>query len=177
MSGVVNFTAKPYMELSQEMVVPKSDTGREDAAIDVRTQKFAIRRNVDLILHLSLCLMALIGAISTELLMKDGEGNWKVNAVLSLGALVLILSSFYLLIYSAWFEVSRAKQILPSNDGRWNGTDVSHESQLINRMSNSLGSRFAFGRKRGPQVVPSQDSSSSKSGGDDCKPSSAEEDY
>ena len=170
------------MELSQEMVAPKGDTGdtsREDATIDARAQKFAMRRSVDLILHLSLCLMAVIGAISTELLVKDGEGNWKVSAVLSIGALALILSSFYLLLYSTWTEISRAKHFVPSNDGRWNGTDASHESPLMNRMSNSLGSRFAFGRKRGPQVVPSQDSSSSKNGGDDCtsKPSSAEEDY
>ena len=175
LSGVVNFLVKPYVELIEEIAGRKGNA-REDETGNGTIQKITARRNVDLILHSSLCLVVAIGAVSTGLL-KDGEPSWKVSIALSFGALVVILSSICLLIFSAWIEISRAKQLLPDIDGsRWNATDASYESSLV-RLSNSVGSRFSFGRKRGSQVVPSRDSSSSRSGCNDGGPSSEEDDY
>lgn len=163
LSGVINFLVRPYVELTQEIVVTK-DNAREDEAGNGTIQKIATRRTVDLILHSSLCLMVALGAVSTRFL-KDGERSWKVSIALSFGALAVISSSLCLLIFSVWIEISRSKQLLPGSDSsRWKATDSLYESSLV-RLSNSLhvGTRFSFGRKRGSQVVPSHDSSSSRS--------------
>ena len=177
LSGVVNFLVKPYVELTEEIAGTKGDV-RDDEAGNGTIQKITMRRNVDVILHLSLCLVVAIGTVSTGLL-KDGERDWKVSTALTFGALVVILSSLCLLIFSVWIEISRSKQLLPDGGGsRWNATDASYESSLV-RLSNSVGAKFSFGRKRGSQVVPSCDSSSSRSdsGSDGGRSSPAEEDY
>ena len=124
--------------------------------------------------------MVAIGGVSTGLL-KDGEHDWKVSTSVSFGALVVILSSLCLLIFSVWIEISQSKQLRPDGGGsRWNATDASYELPLV-RLSNSVGAKFSFGRKRGSQVVPSCDSSSSRSGsggdGDGGGSPPAEEDY
>ena len=160
--GVMNYLARPYTSFSQEMTHLARrqglDSDKEDgnvAAVEnTEYQRITTRRNVDLLLHLSLCLVVAIGTASTRIV-GGNNNDRKGETALSFGALVVVVSSIYLLVWSLWTEISHLGQFKFSHRPRV-GDRVNDSPRSIERSS-----CLCLRRRRGSIVVPSDEPSSS----------------
>jgi len=160
--GVVDYLARPYMPFSQEMAHLARrqvlDSDKEDANVaaveNTEYQHITTRRNVNLLLHLSLCLMVAIGTASTRIVGGDNS-DWKGETALSFGALVVVVSSIYLLIWSVWTEISHLGQFRFSHRPH-GGDSVDDSPRSMGRLT-----CLCLRRRRGSIVVPSDEPSSS----------------
>ena len=160
--GVMNYLARPYTSFSREMAHLARrqglDSDKEDgnvAAVEnTECQRITTRRNVDLLLHLSLCLVVAIGTASTRIVGGDNSG-WKGETALSFGALAVVVSSAYLLIWSLWTEISHL--------GQFKFSHRPHDGDSVDDLPRSMGrfSCLCLRRRRGSIVVPSDEPSSS----------------
>ena len=161
--GVVDYLARPYMPFSQEMAHLARrqvlDSDKEDANVaaveNTEYQHITTRRNVNLLLHLSLCLIAAIGTASTRIVGGDNNG-WKGEVVLSFGALTVVVVSIYLLIWSFWTEISHLGQFMFSHRPHGGDSSVDDSQRSMERLT-----CLCLRRRRGSIVVPSDEPSSS----------------
>lgn len=161
--GVVDYLVRPYMAFSQEMshLVRRQglESDKEDANVaaveNTEYQRITTRRNVNLLLHLSLCLMVAIGTASTRIVGGD-TNDWKGEAALSFGALAVVVSSTYLLIWSLWTEISHLGQFRFSHRPHGGDSSVDNSTRSMGRLA-----CLCLRRRRGSIVVPSDEPSSS----------------
>ena len=159
-SGGSNFYLRPYMMLAQEMSYMARQLGMDDdddddddnnnIIDDTKYRSITMRWNVDVVLHASLCIMAIIGAVSTGL--DSGVKSWKSEIALSFCGLAILGASLYLLVWAIFSEISRMVRFAPKS--RKNNTRPGRSKSIVRRFSASLHSSGSWRISKGSEIVP-----------------------
>lgn len=149
LSGYTNYRLRPYMMLAQEMSFMAKQLGMDDdednnVIDDTKYRSITMRWNVDLFLHASLGIMAVIGTVSSGL---GGDRGWKSEIALSISGFAVLGASFYLLVWAIFSEISRMVRFAPKSK---------NNRSIVRRMSTSLRSG-SWKFNGGSEIVPTND--------------------